>query len=255
MQQAYLEIKDHIVTLELRPGQRLDDVVLGELLGLSRTPVREALHRLLSEGLVTMSPGNGIAVRTLDLLDVGQLFEAHAVVARAIARLCAVRANGADIVHLREAARGVEAAIARQAAKEIASTNAALHRLEAQVAHNDHLRVLAWSVHDQGQRLAYLCFGGQVAWGGGLVNHFAQVITDHDAFLDAVEDHDADAAEDVAARHVQLFRDRVQKFMMSDEVNGVRLSAELGLNPNEHDIGSAPRPTAVKGDRDEERAG
>lgn len=234
MQQAYGEIKDRIVTLELRPGQRLDDVALGEQLGLSRTPVREALHRLMSEGLVTMSPGNGIAVRALDLLDVGELFEAHVVVARAIARLCAVRANGADLVHLRKAARGVEAAIARQSAKEIASTNAALHRMEAELAQNDHLKVLAWSVHDQGQRLAYLCFGGQVEWTGGLVKHFAQVTTDHDAFLDAVEDHDADTAEDVAARHVHLFRDRVQMFMMSDEVNGVRLRSELSRDLNEH---------------------
>jgi len=93
MQQAYLEVKDRIVTLELRPGQRLDDIGLGVQLGLSRTPVREALHRLMSEGLVTISPGNGMAVRALDLLDVGQLFEAHVVVARAIARLCAVRAT------------------------------------------------------------------------------------------------------------------------------------------------------------------
>ena len=255
MRQAYVEIKDRIVTLELRPGQRLDDVVLGEQLGLSRTPVREALHRLASEGLVIMSPGNGIAVRTLDLLDVGQLFEAHAVVARAVARLCAFRANGADIVHLREAARGVEAAIAQQSAKEIASTNAALHRLEAEVAQNDHLKLLAWSVHDQGQRLAYLCFGGQVDWTEGLVNHFAQVRTDHDAFLDAVENHDADTAEDVAARHVQLFRDRVQKFMISDEVDGVRLRSELSCDLEHLVIGRGPRPNAVEGGRHEERAG
>jgi len=236
MQQAYLEIKDQIVTLDLRPGQRLDDVVLAEQLGLSRTPVREALHRLVSEGLVTMSPGNGITVRALDLLDVGQLFEAHVVVARAIGRLCALRANAVDIVQLREAATGVDEAIARQSAKEIASTNAHLHRLEAQIAQNDHLKVIAWSVHDQGQRLAYLCFGGQVDWTEGLVNHFAQVKADHDAFLDAVEDHDADTAEDIAARHVRLFRDRVQKFMMSNEVNGVRLRSELSSNLNEHAV-------------------
>ena len=103
MQQAYLEVKDRIVTLELRPGQRLDDIGLGVQLGLSRTPVREALHRLMSEGLVTISPGNGMAVRALDLLDVGQLFEAHVVVARAIARLCAVRATKDDMVCLRNA--------------------------------------------------------------------------------------------------------------------------------------------------------
>jgi DNA-binding GntR family transcriptional regulator len=227
MQQAYLEIKDRIVTLELQPGQRLDDIDLGLQLGLSRTPVREALHRLMSEGLVTISPGDGMAVRALNLLDVGQLFEAHIVVARAVARLCAVRANKEDIVCLRTAARDVELAISQRSAKEIASTNATFHRLEAAHARNDHLKALAWAVHDQGQRLAYLCFGGRDAWTDGLTDHFSRVTADHENFLTAVEDHDADTAEMVAARHVHLFRDRVQTLMISDEVDGIHLQAEL----------------------------
>jgi len=227
MQQAYLEVKDRIVTLELRPGQRLDDIGLGVQLGLSRTPVREALHRLMSEGLVTISPGNGMAVRALDLLDVGQLFEAHVVVARAIARLCAVRATKDDMVCLRNAAKDVEVAIAQRSAKQIASTNATFHRLEAEHARNDHLKALAWPVHDQGQRLAYLCFGGQDAWTAGLADHFSLVAADHDDFLTAVEGGDADTAEEVAARHVHLFRDRVQRLMMSDEVDGLHLQTEL----------------------------
>lgn len=229
MQQAYLAIKDRIVTLELRPGQRLDDIGLGHQLGLSRTPVREALHRLSSEGLVTISQGDGITVRALNLLDVGQMFEAHIVVARAIARLCAIRASTEDIAQLRSLMGGVEAAIAQRSAKRIAATNASLHRLEAECARNDHLKSLAWSVHDQGQRLAYLCFGGRDDWTEGLTGHFAKVTADHDAFLAAVDARDPDAAEDVAARHVHLFLDRVQRFMMGDEVDGLRLRSDLPM--------------------------
>lgn len=227
MEQAYGAIKDRIMTLDLAPGHRLDDIALSEELGLSRTPVREALFRLGSEGLITLSARGGFSVRALDLQDVSQLFEAHIVVARAIARLAAIRASDADIGRLKSAADLVDQAIDRRAAADIAASNAALHRLEAEVARNEHLNGLAGSIHDQGQRLAYLCFGGQPHWTDQLSDHFARVAQDHHDLIAAVSARDADAAERVAARHVHLFRARVQRFIFSDLGDGVRLAEDL----------------------------
>jgi DNA-binding GntR family transcriptional regulator len=227
MEQAYSAIKDRIMTLQVRPGQRLDDIELGEKLGISRTPVREALFRLGSEGLVSVSARGGFTVRAIDLLDIRQLFEAQIVMARAVGRLVALRATGAEISAMRTAADEVDAAINRRAPAEIAASNAALHRLEATAARNNHLKGLAHSLHDQGQRLAYLCFGGELDWTDDLTDHFTKVTRDHHDFLDAVVSRDPQAAEGIAARHVHLFRGRVQQFMFSEAMNKVSLAEDL----------------------------
>src|SRR5262249_7136795 len=146
-----------------------------------------------------------------------QMLEAHMVVHRAIARLMAVRATDSEIEQLAEATSVVRAAIDRRSPAEIAFTNAHLHRLEATVARNDQLRGLAWSIYDQGQRLSYLCFGGERGLDANLSEHYASTSEDHDESLEAVRAGDADAAEAIAARHVRLFRQRVLQFLETDQ--------------------------------------
>lgn len=231
MDSAHDSIKRRIVTLRFRPGQRLDDITIAAELRLSRTPVREALFRLGSEGLVTVGPRGGFMVRPLDLVDISQLFEAHAVVARSVARMLASRATDAEIAALKEAAEDVREATRTQSAAEISATNAHLHRLEAEFARNEHLRGLAWAIHDQGQRLAFLCFGGDAAFDENLSAHFTRTCRDHDESLDAVQAHNADAAEEIAARHVRLFRERVVAFLERNSVDHVTLGADLPAPP------------------------
>lgn len=231
MDQAYKALKRKIVTLQARPGERLDDIGLAAELGLSRTPVREALFRLSSEGLVNVGPRGGFTVRPLDLLDVAELFEAHVVVARAIARLLANRATARDIEELEGANAEFNEAIKAGSPAAISAANAHLHRLEALHARNEHLRSLAWPIHDQGQRLAYLSFGGDAGLATDLATHFKRTCRDHDEMLAAVRDHDADAAERIAARHVHLFRDRIVEFLQVRMVDGIDLADELPAAP------------------------
>ena len=228
--QAHEAIKDRIVTLGARPGQRLDEVALAGDLGLSRTPVREALFRSELRGPVVVGERGGFTVRPLDLMDVSALFEAHAVVARAIARLVVARATEADLRRLAVLSGAVREATADGSPADVAATNARLHRHEAAVARSEHLRALADTVHDQGQRLAYLCFGGE-GRSSGLDEHFTRVCTDHEDALDAFRHGDAAAAERVAARHVQLFRDRVVEFFATDTLGDLDLGADLPAAP------------------------
>lgn len=57
---AYARLEELIVTLQLAPGEVVSEAVLGEKLGIGRTPIREALHRLARERLVTILPRRGI---------------------------------------------------------------------------------------------------------------------------------------------------------------------------------------------------
>jgi DNA-binding GntR family transcriptional regulator len=238
MERAYGQIKNRIMTLELAPGAPIDDLSLSEELGISRTPAREALFRLASEGLVIVETGrSGFTVKPLEIFDLSALFEAHMVTARAIARLVAVRRTPADIAQLRKADRKVIRAIERQRPADVASTNADLHRLEASIANNGYLSGLACSIHDHGQRLGYLAFGGETEW-EKLEEHFQRVRADHTELIDAYEDRDPDHGEAVAARHVHLFRDRILAFITEDAAGridlGGQILAEMRLTAGDH---------------------
>lgn len=222
MERAYSEIRARFMTLQLTPGAQIDDLQLSRELGLSRTPVREALFLLASEGLVEVRAG-GFSTRPLDLVDITELFEAHIVVAKAVARLAATRMTESALADLRAADEEVNAAIDRADPPGIAAANARLHRLEADVAGNDYLRGLAHQVHDQGQRLGYLAFGGRDDW-ASLRPHFEKVRHDHGALVAAYETGDPERAELVATRHVQLFRQRIRQFLVADGLAGVDLS-------------------------------
>lgn len=226
MEHAYGEIRTRFMTLQLEPGSWIDDLKLSQELGLSRTPVREALFLLASEGLVEVRPSGGFAVRPLDLVDVTELFEAQIVVAKSVARLVAVRVQDADLERLREADAAVCASIDRHDPGGVAADNAHLHRVEADVAGNHYLRGLAHQIHDQGQRLGYLAFGGRDEW-ATLAEHFAKVRTDHAELIDAYTARDADRAETVATRHVQLFRERIRQFLVADRLTEVTLADSI----------------------------
>jgi DNA-binding GntR family transcriptional regulator len=216
MQQAHDEIKRRIVTLELRPGQRLDDIELAAQLKLSRTPIREAIFLLGSEGLVDINDDNGIIVRPLDLLATGQLLEVHLVLVKAVSRLAAARRTSAQMDALNEAARAVEVAVERRDPLAVTSTNAEFHRREGALTGNPRLQAMVTSVEDERQRLAYVCFGGTHEW-GHLDDHFRKVVDDHRRLIDAYERGDANAAEKVAVAHARLFRDRIVQFLTVEE--------------------------------------
>lgn len=225
MELAYAEIKRRIITLELKPGERLDDYQLSVELTFSRTPVREAIFLLAAEGLVDIRSKAGFIVRPLDLLDIAHLFEAHIILAKALARLAAARVTEDELAAMERKAIEVGENIARRDYLGITATNADLHRLEAAATHNEIIQKMADSVHDQGQRLAYLCFGGVEREPTDLSRHFDEVTSHHIGMIDALRRRDAKAAEGIAVEHVQLFKRRVQRFLDAGEIAGFRLTA------------------------------
>jgi DNA-binding GntR family transcriptional regulator len=226
-EEAYTEIKRKIVTLELRPGQRIDDHELSAELEISRTPVREALFRLGSEGLIDIDTTPGFLVKPVGLQDTASLFEAHYVITTAVAMMAARRVTSEQLDELEEAGKVVETAIADRDYFGITAANARLHIAEARVAGNSYIEQMATMIHDQGQRLAYLCFGGSVEFREDLERHFRLVVEDHRAFFEALRAHDPGEAVAHAQEHVHRFRGRVQTYMATDAVAGFELGDDL----------------------------
>ncbi len=77
---VYLVLKDMAVSYRLKPDERINETVLSKQLAASRTPLREALNRLVSEGLMTFQKGRGFFCRSLDPTDVMALYETRSAI-------------------------------------------------------------------------------------------------------------------------------------------------------------------------------
>ncbi|HYH76999.1 MAG TPA: GntR family transcriptional regulator [Arthrobacter sp.] len=97
---AYAALRDDIVEWRLLPGTLLAEVEQSERLGVSRTPLREALGRLTAEGLTTAAGGRGVVVTGISLEDIDELFELRETLEGRAAELAAERGNPDDFAQL-----------------------------------------------------------------------------------------------------------------------------------------------------------
>ena len=108
-EQAYLTLREDILDWRLEPGTVLAEVEQSERLGISRTPLREALGRLAADGLVAAQGGRGLVVSTVSADNIVQLFELRQVLEQQAARLAAQRREAAVFDALREEFLGAAA--------------------------------------------------------------------------------------------------------------------------------------------------
>ena len=92
-ERAYLRLRHDVETGVLPPGQRLDERALCEQLGVSRTPLRHALERLVHDGLAQRSPYQGVFVRSISVSDVENLYVVRSCLEQLAVRLAAERAT------------------------------------------------------------------------------------------------------------------------------------------------------------------
>lgn len=95
-EQAYKKMEELIVTLQLSPGEVLSEASLTERLGIGRTPIREALHRLALEGLVVILPRRGIFVSEVNVRSQLELLRVRREIERLMVRLAAARATALE---------------------------------------------------------------------------------------------------------------------------------------------------------------
>ncbi len=115
---AYRRLEEAIVTLSLRPGAVLTEAQLIALVGVGRTPVREALIRLAQQGMVEILPRKGVVVAGINAIDIMSALDAREVLERLIASDAARRASPAERIGIVDKAR------AMRMAAETGDTNA-----------------------------------------------------------------------------------------------------------------------------------
>lgn len=107
---AYRRLEEAIVTLSLRPGAVLTEAQMIEMVGVGRTPVREALIRLAQQGLVEVLPRKGVVVAGINAIDIMSALDAREVLERLIASDAAKRASPRERIAIVDKARAMRAA-------------------------------------------------------------------------------------------------------------------------------------------------
>ena len=204
----------------------LEEAYLVTLLGVSRTPVREALIRLGSEGLVSLMPNQSARVAPLDVSNLRSFFEAFDLVQRVLTRLAAIRRGDDDLGAVQRIMEAFEDAARRRDADAMIETNRAFHDRVGRAAGNVYLAATYDRLLLEGLRIARVCFAYDSDPEDPLAEHLEQTVRDHREILDAVRRGDPAAAEDVAARHSELFRRRIARSLtdIGDDVSRLRLA-------------------------------
>ncbi|WP_089392324.1 GntR family transcriptional regulator [Pseudomonas delhiensis] len=204
----YEELRKQILTLQLRPGVQLDEVSLAAQFGVSRSPVRDALARLVSEGLVTILPNRTTLVTPFEIEEFPNYIAAVDLTQRAVTRLAALHRTERDLVRIREANAAYVRALGRGNFQEMSELNKAFHLEIARAGRNPYLTSYYEKLLGEGQRLLHLHFDFIVSSA-----KFGPPDGDHDEIIETIARQDADAAERASHEHTILFRDRFLEFM------------------------------------------
>ena len=223
---AYREIRNLIISLQLKPGMQVNKDELERELSIGRTPVREALLRLTTEGLLTTIQGRGFFVRQVGLEDIKALFEVVMILERPGVCLAARRIQSGDITRLSEINAELESAMAQREFLQVTLLNSRFHRIIHEAVANEFLTSSLRNLDSQYQRLAYLCFSKE-AHANDLKQHFAKVIADHTELIECFKKRDEAAAVEVITRHVHLFNSRVSQYLYPQVPNFERIHEPL----------------------------
>jgi DNA-binding GntR family transcriptional regulator len=206
---AYQKMLDAIQSGRLKPGMRLREVELSEWLGSSRTPVREALNRLQTEGLAVQEPRRGLIIAELDHTMVSELYQMREVLEGAAASLAARHASDLEIGVLRDIADR-DRTIGDDPVK-LAKNNRLFHETLYRAAHNRYLSKTLSSLRES---MALL---GQTTL--GLPGRSSTTFDEHDALVGAIERRDPLQAEQAGRAHIRAAHRARMVLMLEQQSN------------------------------------
>jgi DNA-binding GntR family transcriptional regulator len=203
--QAYMAIRELIVSLELPPTSLISEPDLIERLGIGRTPVREALRRLAQERLVEVFPRRGMFVTGVDVRELARLSEVRAVLEPEAARLAAERATDADRAELAALLDELDRGSSDERA--LMALDERIHRAVYRAAHNDLLEATLEQYYVLALRIWYLALDR--------AHELQEAVQEHQALLEAIRDGDGERAATAMHGHVQDFEQAMRRVLVT----------------------------------------
>jgi DNA-binding GntR family transcriptional regulator len=204
-------IREAIIDGRLAPGQRLKEEELARELGMSRTPVREALLLLQSEGLVESIPRRGATVRSYAVDDLDDMYQLRAVLEGYAARRAATRISPDDVARLEESCVRFDRLRAEGDLRDLVKENIFFHNVILDAAGSDRLVPLVRKVIEL--PLVYRSFYWYSPEQRLISEHYHRQLTR------ALRAGDAKRAEMIMTEHVLEARDFLLARLAADEGN------------------------------------
>ena len=199
---AYLPLRDvvfqtlrqAILKGELQPGERLMEIKLAETLGVSRTPIREAIRKLELEGLVVMIPRKGAAVANITEKDTKDVLEVRRTLEMFAVEVACDRITEEQLVQLKEAAKAFEASKGSMDLIRIAETDMYFHEIIYEATQNDRLVQMLNNLRENmyRYRIEYLKDP----------NYYDSLVGEHREILEAIEAGDKQRARSCMESHI-----------------------------------------------------
>lgn len=200
-EKAYHLIREKIIKLEMAPLSVVDEQILREELELGRTPIREALHRLSAEGLVTIAPRRGMFVAEISITDLGKIFEVRVTLEGLCARLAAERITQDQIAQMEMTLMDLDA-ISEADTETLMKIDERFHSLLYQATDNEFLIEILDRLHALSMRLWRLVLNN-IADMRGAVKQHREITT-------ALKAGDGKKAEELVCEHIAEFQQKIK---------------------------------------------
>ncbi len=198
---VYEELKRQIMIGEIPPGTRMMEVELAEDMGVSRTPIREAIRKLEKEGLVSIEPRRGAYASDISIKDMVDVLEVREFLEGMAAGLAAKKINDEEIETLKKATATYKKAVENGNTEEIIKEDELFHKLIVDCSGNKTLIQMINQVQELALRFRYIYYED--------FSRYRNMPYEHQEILDAILSGDSEKARSIADAHVLRLKEFV----------------------------------------------
>jgi DNA-binding GntR family transcriptional regulator len=199
---VYEELKRQIMVGEIAPGTRMMEVDLADEMGVSRTPVREAIRKLEKEGLVTIEPRRGAYASDISAKDMVDVLEVRQDLEGMAAGLAAQKITEEDILQLKDMTRRYKEAVEAGDIEEIIKQDEDFHKFIVGLSDNKTLIKMVSQVQELALRFRYIYYDD--------FSRFKNQPLEHQEIVEAIMSGDANSARRFAEVHISKLKDFVK---------------------------------------------
>lgn len=199
---VYRQIKEKILTQHIPLGAKIRDEDLAVQLGVSRTPVREAIRNLIRDGLVEVVPRSQTRVRHLTEDDIEELFELRIALETLAARKAAERMPRAQVRHLRRMQEAAEVGLKKGRVEPALEFDQAMHRTILEASGNRRLQEMMMTINDY--VTLFRSIGARTPSHRGFTFRHREIVR-------ALEREDGEAASRALAEHIMMAKEQTQR--------------------------------------------
>jgi len=188
-------LKEAIITGELKPGERLMEVQLAEKMGVSRTPVREAIRKLELEGLVTMIPRKGAHVGEISVKDIMDVLEVRASLDGLATSLAAERITESELKDLKHVLTQFTSYVEKENIQGSIKKDVEFHDIIYRACRNEKLLQIIGNLQEQFHRFRVMFLKD--------LKSPKELIQEHVDIYDAILSKDPERARKAAQQHIK----------------------------------------------------